>query len=815
MKQNYLATLTSIFFLLVSTNAFSQETTNNRLQCPGLDIPARPTVDEELQAGEIYVTQDRVDLTEGGMYHLQGNVELTKDAQQLGADTVDYNQTSETTDLDGNVNYWDDEVYLNADSAHVDMVTKSGSFANARYTVIGNRGRGKAKQLDIVVNKTVKGKDMDYSTCDQGGEYGTEIWKISAKELTLDQETGHGIGRNVVLKVKDIPVFYTPYLTFPLNNDRKTGFLAPVSANIRQNGVELHTPFYWNISPQMDATITPRLISDRGLMLMVEYRYLFSGGWGTINAEYLPSDSGFNDKNRSLIELEHKQSFAHNGRLHILFNNLSDKQYLKDFGSSIKITSQPYVERLADLSFAGNNWDLLARVQDFQSADRSIVSPFFELYKRLPQIQFNASTPIKNYSFNFELNSELVHFERSEITPPINIALGLGGLDPHPATAVAANLATSSLINPALFALRAPPPLSIGQYAIFNPQRSNIVSNIFQPNIDGLRFDIALSASYPIRTESYFIKPKLGARYTAYNLDDELGIFDETPNRFLPYASIDGELFFERQINLFNQNMTQTMEPRIYYLYVPNENQNDLLVFDTGIYDSSYDSMFYENQYSGADRFNDANRLTLSLTSKLINSMGQELGRLSIGQLVYFNDRKVGLPGQLARDDKDFSPLVFEIETKVNEHLQLGADLQWDPNKNTTQKLALLARYRPAQGKAVNLAYRRRQVNFGVIRSDLIDIEQTNISFRWPLSNEWNIIGRWNYALQEHRAIDIFGGIEYDSCCIVLRAIYQRFISNQKGSDIQTGFFLQFELKRLAGYRKKTVNLLTENVFGY
>jgi len=748
----------AVVCLLISANAWPQFAPGNDwnwLQCTTpLDIPARPVVDQKLAPGESYFTAEQATMVEKGPTHLEGKVEMTKGDQQVRADVVDYDQATDIADLRGDVNYWDGKIYMHGDTAHIEREKDESTFTNVDYRIISNRGRGKARELYMVTNKLTVARSAEFTSCDPGGFWNLDnnVWKLYASRLTLNHETNRGMAKHVILKFKNIPVFYTPYLTFPLNNDRKSGFLAPGFGNSNRNGVELRTPYYWNIAPNMDATLTPRLITDSGLMLTGEYRYLFPWGTGYINAEYLPGDGRYNDKDRSLISLEHRQTFARRGSLYVLFNNVSDKDYLEDFGGSQSVTSTSYLERRADLTYAGNGWNIFGRVQDFQLADKSvIVAP----YRRLPQIFLNAQSPRLNRALSYNLQSEVAYFDNND---------------------------------------------------------QNIVK--------GLRFDATPSVTYPIETQATFFTPKAGLRYTLYDLVDQNTTTSTTPDRILPFFSLDTGVYLERDLSLFKQTYVQTLEPRLYYLYVPQDNQSSLPVFDSGLNDFNYYSMFYENRYSGADRFGDANQTTLAVTSRLIDPQGRELGHVSVGQVVYLRNRNVTLPGQVIQDDT-LSPLAAEFQLNLSHGLSLYGDLQWDPNNSTTRKLAIQAQYRPSSQKVINIAYRVRRTDTAAVINNLIDIEQTDVSFHWPLKGQLSIIGRWAYALQENKSLDMFGGLEYDSCCWSLRLVGRRFLSGFNtgtgsiNDEFQTGVFIQVELKGLAGMGRKTVDFLSQSIPGY
>jgi len=776
---NHCLTACVIIMLAASASAAGQIAGMKPAQCPApQDLPERPQLDETLQPGAVYISGDSVESIAGGITRLRGKAEVARDQRQARGDVADYNKAAGSVDLQGAVDYWDDHLYLHAEAAQLKLDEKSASLSGARYRVLSNRGHGKADELYVISDSISEGRNINYTTCDpQVGPSGptAPAWELDAEKITLDHDSKWGIGRNVVLKIKDIPVLYTPYISFPLSNDRKTGFLTPSFGNSRRNGIELETPFYWNIAPDMDATLTPRVMADSGVMLMGEYRYLLERGQGWIKAEYLPSDSNFHNQDRGYFSLEHEQSFAHNGNLHVLFNQLSDKSYLEDFGPTLELTSLSSVDRYAVVSFAGDNWTALARIQDIQTTNRQ--NPYaLEPYKRLPQIRFDYDSPAITNAFNYSLGSELVYFDRrkQDFVCPGDVCVQQLPLPFAPGN-----------FSPALL------PVS---------------------KVQGLRFDLNPWLSYPVRNLASFIEPKVGLHYTAYDLENT-GSQNDTPDRLLPYASLDAGLYLERDVHLFNLNQTQTLEPRIYYLYVPKENQNNLPIFDTGLYDDSFDSLFYENRYTGIDRINDANRVTLSLTSRLIDSDGREQGHVSVGQLYYFEPQRITLPGQVIQD-QDLSPLVFELGGNLSRELSLVADWQWEPGSNRLQKLDLQARYWSETGKVLNVAYQVRQAIAGAIRTDAIDIEQTDVSLRWPIAGQWNLVGRWIYALGEHKSLDIFGGIEYDSCCWGLRLVGRRFVSNIEG-DVQTGVFLQFQLKGLAGIGQKAVDFLYQNIPGY
>ncbi len=745
----------SVLSLGLTSGAFAEALGGDytSLLCPAsLGIPERPHVDAELEEDDTHMAADEADLIENGISTLIGNAEITRNTQQVRAETIKYNQTEDTADLSGNVNYWDADLFLDSNDAFLQFDNGIGEFSNADYILKESRGRGTAEKLVLDIGTRTDMEKLEYTTCDPDDKF----WSFTASSLSLNHESNYGKARNVILKVKDIPVFYTPYMSFPLSNERKSGFLAPSYGTTNRNGFDLRTPYYWNIKPNMDATITPRLLTDSGVMAMGEYRYLYSRGSGEINVEYLPSDNAREDDHRNFIDLELNQRFASTGNLFATYSRVSDKFYFEDFGSQLSVTSTSFLEQRADMTYSGNNWNILTRVQNFQTVNRSIPTSS-RPYKRLPQILFNYNIPKENNELNYGLKSEAVYFDKGE-----NIVITNG-----------------------------------------------IQSNT---NVNGLRLDLSPYISFPMSTAATFIEPKLKLRYTQYALEDN-ALFESSPNRILPTFSLDSGIFLDKETNLFGNDVIHTLEPRLYYLFVPHDGQTDLPVFDTGQYTFSFASLFYEDRFSSADRVGDANQLTLALTSRLIDqASGQSYGSVSLGQIVYFRDREVTLPGALERDEST-SSFVAAFNTNIIKDTRISGDFQWNPSaSDSTEKITLQTTYNPAPDKILNLAYRVvRNNEFNFVGTD---IDQTDISFKWPIKNNWSVVGRWNYAIPERRSLEIFGGVEYESCCWGVRAVARRFLSNIDG-EFDTGVFLQMELKGLAGIGKKTVEFLKQQIPGY
>ncbi|NIW10073.1 MAG: LPS assembly protein LptD [Gammaproteobacteria bacterium] len=714
--------------------------------CPAsLPIPERPKVDRELAVDEMYIIADEAELEEYGLSVLDGDVEITRNLQQLQADHITYDHPSDLATMMGAVEYWDDAMYLHSEAGEIDFRQETSQFEDAFYFILEKRGRGEAKSIFHDDSRQfTKLRQVTYTTCEPEDNF----WRLSSSKIRLDHNEEWGTAKNAVLRIKNIPLFYTPHISFPISDKRKSGFLTPSFGSTNRSGYEVQTPYYWNIAPEMDATITPRVLTDSGLMMMGEYRYLLKRGNGELNLEYLPNDSEFNDEDRNLFNFTHNQSFADKGRLYLTYNRVSDSEYFKDFGSTINTSSIQYLERRAEAAYSGSWWNLTARAQGFQTVD-STIPLTSRPYQRLPQVLFNAASPFKNRRLNLALNSQVAYFDRDDDGFPIE-------------------------------------------------------------DVNGGRLHLYPSVSFPMYTPASFFIPKIGVRYTQYDLHDTGTQFSSSPSLALPITSVDTGLFFERDTRLLGDAFIHTLEPRLYYLYIPDEDQSDLPDFDTGIYSFSFDSLFREDRFSSVDRVGDANQFTLALTSRLIqDNSGRELGYASLGQIYYVDKQDVVLPGTLPNDNSS-SPLVAEVGTSILDELRLRGTIQWDPNEGKTEKVLAAAQYNPADNKVINFAYRVRRPQ----ENPTIDIEQTELSFHWPITKKWNALARWVYALPDRKNIDIFAGIEYESCCWAFRTVARRFLTGVN-DEYNTGIFFQLELKGLAGLGTGTETFLTENIPGF
>ena len=717
-------------------------------QCgPGFRIPERPPLEateSDADPGTIHVSADEADLVEEGVSRFTGNVAVEQDSRQLRSDVIVYDRFEEAIEAEGNVRLWDQGVFLTAPGARADIAQDVVTFGpSAQYMLEAEHGHGDAAEIRSRGRDRITATDVSYTTCNPG----EADWRITASEVVFDREESTGTARDMWLEFMGQRVFYLPWMSFPLSNQRKSGFLTPTFGTSGSSGVEVTVPYYFNLAPNYDATLTARTMSDRGVQAQGEFRHLSrTYGFGQFAAEHLPSDSKLDD-DRTAFDLVHRQQWSDRLSTDGRFEWVSDSAYFEDLGSSLSQSSRTHLPRRFDTNYRGDGWDALLRFEDFMTLDRTIDRP----YARLPQVLLGTNLPEKNHAPNFGAAAEFTYFDQESRTT-------------------------------------------------------------------GARMDLRPALTYPMHSAGGFVIPKATLHVTGYNLNrtPSDASRDDTPSRLLPSFSLDSGLFLERPVSLSGESLTHTIEPRIYYLLVPYDRQDDLPLFDTGRPSFSFAQLFRENRFSGEDRIGDANQLTLAVTSRLLDDGGGELTRTSIGQVHYFRDRKVTLDAGDEPESTNRSDLVAEVEARPVRNWRLRAGIQYDTDADRTEKNVVNARYQPNRRSVINVGYRLvRDIN------PADTIEQAEMSFAWPLGADWRTVGRWNYALNEdsNPTLEAFGGLEYESCCWGFRAVARRF--RRSGARIDgddsysNGIFLQLELKGLTSVGNRTEALLVRGIPGY
>ena len=659
---------------------------------------------------------------------LEGDVRAVQGARTLRADRIEYQRASGALRAEGGLRYRDDRVALSGERAEFELGTDAGRFLAPVFEFVDRPGRGSAAELraldaDRVVIETVR-----FTGCPPGDE----SWTLAAEQLRIDRATGKGEADDVLVRFKGVPLFYTPWLSFPVDDRRLTGFLPPQLSGSERHGTELRLPWYWNIAPERDATIAFRPMTKRGLMLENELRYLGQRHRGVVDLEVLSNDAVTGEP-RAYGRVRHRSAFGASWTLDLDLAAVSDPQYFEDFGSSLVATTQAYLPRRIDLLSSGTHYAFRARLLDYAITDPTVALAD-EPYGKLPQLALVAATERGQLGLAYDLGVELTSF-------------------------------THDLL------------------------------------VEGVRLDLKPRVSLPLRGPGWFATPALAWRHTSYALSDD-PLFPDATDRALPLASFDAGLLFERDL-AWGGGMLQTLEPRLFYLYVPYRDQSDVPLFDTAIPDVHVHQLFRDNRFIGADRQADANQLAAALTSRLIEpGTGRVVLEASLGQISYFADRRVTLgaaPETLAR-----SELIAEVASDMTADLSVSAAAVFDPEHLDTARSNLAVRWRPSDRERVDFSYRFRRGS----------VEQLDLAVVWPLAPRWRGIARWNYSLLDEATLESLAGIEYESCCWALRIGTRRYVFNRTGETDQT-IFLQLELKGLARVGEPLEELLERGTSTY
>jgi LPS-assembly protein len=678
----------------------------------------------------IQITSDDADLSLEGDAKLSGNVLVRQGDRRIRADDVRYDAATQRFNVDGAVQYEDSLVRATGSSGTYSQ-TLGATFEGAEFELFERNARGRAKSMQLDANGRLDFEGVSFTSCPAEDP----AWEISAGELRLDSRTRNGTGRRAKIEFQGVPLLYTPWISFPLGDQRKSGFLFPDVGASSRSGAQVSVPYYWNIAPNMDFTGSPVFYAKRGIDLGGEFRYLTSRQRGSIDFNLLPSDR-VADADRSRVRWQHEAKLPGSWQFRADAMNVSDDNYFEDFAQGTQGTSVPFVERFAELAYRDLNWTLRAQVQNYQVLDAAL-APEDRPYTRAPRLVANGDWTLPGDSrFAYGFDSELVRFDRNT-------------------------------------------------------------------GVTGWRIDAAPRVGFDWSGPGYFVRPLAGYRYTAYSLDDTAPLADDSPDRSLPFATLDAGVVLERPSGSRGQRRV-TLEPRALYLYTPFREQSDLPVFDTTVPDLNTVQLFRTSRYVGADRVSDANQLSVGVTSRLFDTAsGAQFIALTVGQAFYFEQPRVALPNETAvnRNRSDF---VAQLALTAYQDWNVEAALQYNTEESQTERSQFLLQYRPGNDRVVNLAYRSQRDRF----------EQAEISGAWPIGPRWSAFARIVYSLREEEGLDQFAGFEYRSCCWSVRAVARKFLSSRTGEQ-DTGVFLQLELNGLASVGTPADAFLASSIRGY
>lgn len=672
--------------------------------------PAAENLPTDIRAQELRSTQ-------GGFSEFAGNVEMRRGDQSLTADQLRYDAATGQADATGNVTLEDSaHSYYQTQETQLNLESRIG-YAGPSYFRLENAGaRGDAERIDFEGPDHTRLTRVRYTTCAPG----QDSWFLKMRELRLDTEEDIGVAYHTVLDFQGVPIFYLPYFSFPISDQRKSGFLIPRVGNSSNSGLKVAAPYYFNIAPNFDDTLTPQYLSKRGMQLQNQFRYLTRHSEGKFDLEALPNDRKANDDDRTAVAYQHKQVFSPLWSGKIDARYVSDDNYFNDFGDNIGATSQTHLPQNAEIDYRGPMWNFSARAAEYQTIDPTVALTD-RPYARLPQFYLALNRPAEPNRVNYYFESEAANFDRSA-------------------------------------------------------------------SVTGERLNLYPAVNLPLSNSYGFLIPKLGVRQISYHLTDAP---DATPALTRGVFSLDSGLIFQRDSRWGERLYTQTLEPRLYYLYIPAKGQDDLPNFDTDEPDLSFSNLFRDNRFVGGDRIGDSNQITAALTTRFLDEKdGAERGRASIGRIYYFADREVNLPP--GSNGAAASDIFGEASAALASHWYARSTVQWNGVDDRFQKYNYYFQYNPAKNRIVNVGRRFSRD----------DLDQTDISTEWPIAGRWTFRARSLYSLHDRRNVDSYAGVEYSACCWSLHVVGSRRLTvdttNNNAATQNTSIMFELELTGLS-----------------
>jgi len=728
----------------------------------------------------VELADDRVRASAGGALHvrdhsttLTGDVRISQGDQTLTAEFASIDAATETYTAEGNVSLRQPGLLITGDTIKGNLFSGTAVIDSASFLLHANRVRGKAASISQDDTETLTIAGGSFTTC----EPEANTWAISGKEILLSTRDGYGTARHVTLKIKDLPVAYVPYLRFPIDDSRHSGFLVPSAGHDNDGGTDIAVPYYLNLRPNLDATYTLRSIWKRGIMHEAELRYLTASTTNTIAATYLPSDDLYDGRDvittakpekedRWLTHVDHRGNYGH-WSSRINFTSVSDIDYFHDLGGFTATRTRfdrvydesdaPALLRTGSLDYTRDSWQAKLELRSFQ--ELSQLRP--EQYAVLPRLTLTGQHQLA--AVRLQATAQMTEFDRSGNTP------------------------------------------------------------------DGSRMVLDTRANVPLRSAWGFLTPGIRIIHRDYDLNRVAAADRDGASLTTTLASVDAGLIFERSTELLGQRLRQTLEPRIYFLHAEEDFQDDLPSFDSTPLTPSFENLFRDVRFTGYDRIGDADQVSFGITSSLYDSRGRQLLSTSLGQRFYLEDREVnyGLtPG--IDPTTDISPLFLTLQTNMG-YLQLNAAYEFDADQGRSNRGFLGMRYRTSWGLALNLSYTMTDESIQRTVKPRNE-EETDISFVWPLNAAWTLLGRWNYGLDNRQTIESLLGVEYNDCCWRARIVYRRELEEPRLFRIEmpgmptqfvtdrradSGIYFEFQLKGLASLGGRLDSMIQDSIPGF
>ena len=712
-----------------------------------------------------------------------GNVDIAQGNSRLQADEVQLHQKQaegqpepvRTVDALGNVHYDDNQVILKGPKGWSNLNTKDTNIWEGDYQMVGRQGRGKADLM--------KQRGENRYTILENGSFtsclpGSDTWSVVGSEVIHDREEQVAEIWNARFKLGPVPVFYSPYLQLPVGDKRRSGFLIPNAKYSTNNYFEFYLPYYWNIAPNMDATITPHYMHRRGgIMWENEFRYLTQAGAGLMEFDYLNSDKVYEDEHpkddnsrRWLFYWQHAGVMDQVWRFNVDYTKVSDSSYFNDFDNKYGSSTDGYATQKFSVGYAVQNFDATVSTKQFQVFDDQNNSS----YSAQPQLDVNYYQNDVG-PFDTRIYGQAVHFVNSNDNMPE---------------------ATRVHLEPTINL-----PLS-NNWGSINTEAKLLATHYQQTNLDWYN-----------------------------NNPSNVNKLDDSANRVMPQFKVDGKMVFERDMEMLAPGYTQTLEPRAQYLYVPYRDQSHIYNYDSSLLQSDYSGLFRDRTYGGLDRIASANQVTTGVTSRVYDDAAVERFNISVGQIYYFTESRTGDDNIKWENDDKTGSLVWAGDTywRISDRWGLRSGIQYDTRLDSVATSSSSIEYRRDENRMLQLNYRYASSEY--IQATLPSyystaeqykngISQVGAVASFPIADRWSIVGAYYFDTNVNKEADSMLGLQYNSCCYAIRFGYERKLNGwddtQKHAVYDNTIGFNIELRGLSSnYGLGTNQMLRSNILPY
>lgn len=726
-----------------------------------------------------FLIGDKMESDEEGLVILTGSAEVRRIDSVVKGDRIDYQRSTGQARVRGNGLIMRDASTIVGPSIDYNVNSETGEVNDPNFWLGATGGAGTASKADILSRDHMRLNDVTYSGC----PCPDPSWYIKSSRVDLHFDENEGVARHGRLFFKGVPILYSPYLTFPIRKERKSGFLLPTYGTSSAGGFELSVPYYFNIAPNYDATLIPRYMAKRGTQLGGEFRYLGRNYSGQVYGTYLGNDK-MADRKRWYYAAQHGHSLGGGVNASFDIRRVSDDDYFRDFSSfGINEASYTYLPSSAGLSWHDKYFSASLYAHKYQTLQDRTGTYLRPQHDKLPELY------VRGARYNW------------------------GGFDVQ-----SDNYATE-------FSM---PKFKFGSH----PRLDGFDQRQPYQYYDGTRYTSYTSAAYPIVRAGWYVTPKVGVHMSQYSTQWNGytspsfvggGRPPNSESRVVPIMSVDSGMTFERDASLFGNDAIQTLEPRLYYLNVPYRDQSNLPVYDTGIASFNFSQAFDENIFSGGwDRIAEANQVTVGLTSRWLDAdSGFQRLSLSVAQRVYFADQRVRLyKNDTTRTDRKSDYLVG-ANAALTDTLNVRFDAQFNPESRDRNRMTAGFRWEPKRLTTLSASYRYERdprafadPTFQIDPLNDRTREQISFAGQWPITNKLYAMGRYDYSLQEKRNTQSIIGLEYKGdCCWVGRVVMQRYAVSKE--NVNTAMFFQLELSGLGSLGTDPMRLLSERIAGY